>query len=444
MNMQPSPTDLWLLPLGGCGEIGMNFNLYGHDDQWLIVDCGIGFERESAQTRIITADVGFIASRRDKLQGLLVTHAHEDHVGAVAFHWLELRCPVYCTRFTAEILQRKLAEQGLSGRVPLHIIAAGDRHHVGSFEVEWVNITHSTPESQALVIRTAAGSVFHTGDWKLDPAPVVGANYDPVHFQALGEEGMLAMVCDSTNATLDGHSPSEGELQAGLLQAVQAAPGRVVVACFGSNVARLVTLAKIAAAAGRYPGLLGRSLENYYRAARAAGLWPSDLELIQSSHLGYLPRDEVFAVATGSQGESGAALSRLAAGSHPAVELERGDTVIFSSRVIPGNEQELARLHAGLARQGVNVVLDSTAPSPIHASGHPARDELAQMYRWIRPRIAVPVHGEDSHLNAHAALARALGVPMQLNGRNGDLFKLAPQPGLRRAAVQTGRIELRR
>ena len=464
--MNPGASDLWLLPLGGCGEIGMNLNLYGHHGQWLMVDCGIGFERSGGDTRIITADPDFIVTRREALQGLLVTHAHEDHVGAVAYHWPQLRCPVFCTRFTAEILHRKLAEAGLVGRVPVHVISPGDRHTVGVFDIEWIDITHSTPESQALVLRTAAGNVFHTGDWKLDPVPVVGADYDATRFKTLGDEGVLAMVCDSTNATVAGRSPSEGALHEGLLKAVRDAPKRVVVACFGSNVARLVTLVKTALAAGRYPGLLGRSLENYYRAARTAGLWPLDAELIQSSHLGYLPREEVFAVATGSQGEAGAALSRLASGSHPAMELEPDDTVIFSSRVIPGNERELERLYARLQSQGVRVVAgpagasgvdvvvekvtaamnapQSTASLPIHASGHPARDELTDMYRWIRPRIAVPVHGEARHLDAHATLAKSLRVPMQLNGRNGDLFLLAPQPGIRRRAAATGRLEIRR
>ncbi len=442
--MTPSVRDLWLLPLGGCGEIGMNLNLYGHDGQWMMVDCGIGFERVVGDTRIITANPDFISSRRDSLVGLLVTHAHEDHVGAVAYHWPQLQCPVYCTRFTAEVLQRKLAEAGLAGRVPVHIVESGHRHWVGPFDVEWIDITHSTPESQALMIRTPAGAVFHTGDWKLDADPIIGAHYDAGQLKRLGDEGVLAMVCDSTNATVDGWSPSEGALHQGLLKAVLAAPRRVVVACFGSNVARLVTLARTAQAAGRYAGLLGRSLENYYRAARVSGLWPDEADLIQSSHLGFLPPQEVFAIATGSQGEAGAALSRLASGSHPAMELEPEDTVIFSSRVIPGNERELERLYARLKSQGVRVIAEAESEAPIHASGHPARDELRKMYQWIRPRIAVPVHGEPQHLDAHAALAKSSAVPMQLNGRNGDLFMLAPQPGLRRQAAETGRLEIRR
>lgn len=442
--MTPGEGDLWLLPLGGCGEIGINMNLYGHAGRWLMVDCGIGFDREAVTTSVFTADSDFIASRRDGLEALLVTHAHEDHVGAVAWHWPQLRCPVYCTRFTAEILQRKLVEAGLAGRVPMHVVETGDEITLGPFSVQWVGLTHSTPESQALVIRTPAGNVFHTGDWKLDADPVVGDGFDERALRRLGDEGMLAMVCDSTNATVEGRSTSEGELGQALLEQVLAAPRRVIVACFGSNIARLVTLARTAAEAGRYPGLLGRSLENYYRAARASGLWPLDTDMAQAAHLGYLPRDEVFAVATGSQGEAGAALYRLAQDSHPAFELEPDDTVIFSSRVIPGNEDSLERLYQRLRSRGVRVVTEDSTAAPIHASGHPAREELRDMYRWIRPKIAVPVHGEPRHLDAHAALAKEVGVPMQLNGRNGDLFKLAPQPGIRREAAEVGRIEVRR
>ena len=326
----------------------------------------------------------------------------------------------------------------------MHIVDTGSTVDLGPFSVQWVELTHSTPEAQALLIETAAGRVFHTGDWKLDAAPIVGDGFDERALRRVGDEGVLAMVCDSTNATVEGRSTSEGELGQGLLEQVLAAPRRVVVACFGSNIARLVTLAKVAAQAGRYPGLLGRSLENYYRAARASGLWPLDTDMAQSAHLGFLPPEEVFAVATGSQGEAGAALYRLAQGTHRAMELEPDDTVIFSSRVIPGNEASLERLYHQLSSKGVRVVTDESTAAPIHASGHPARDELRDMYKWIRPKIAVPVHGEPQHLDAHAALAREIGVPMQLNGRNGDLFKLAPQPGIRRAAAEVGRIEVRR
>ncbi len=421
----------------------MNMSLYGHDGRWLMVDCGIGFDRNSISTRVLSATPDFITARRDQLDGLLVTHAHEDHVGAVAEHWPQLKCPVYCTRFTAEILSNKLREAGLLGVVPVHVINSGERHRLSHFDIEWIALTHSTPESQALVIRTPAGSIFHTGDWKLDPEPVVGARFNEDRYRAIGAEGITAMVCDSTNATVEGRSPSEGALYRGLLEKVKAATGRVVVGCFGSNVARLTTLAQVAAATGRYPGLLGRSLSTYYRAARASGLWTLQQDLIPASHLGYLPKNEVFAIATGSQGERGAALSRLAAANHPDLDLEPGDTVIFSSRVIPGNERALEALDERLRSMGVEVIHDDSDQSPIHASGHPAREELKDMYNWIRPRIALPVHGEAHHLDAHASLASDIGVPIQLNGRNGDLFMLAPVPGMKRAAIPVGRMVLR-
>jgi ribonuclease J len=441
--MTPSKKDLWFLPLGGCGEIGMNLSLYGHNGQWLMVDCGIGFDRTVVGTRIIAPSVEFIAARRQQLVGLLVTHAHEDHVGAVAHLWPELRCPVYCTRFTHEILRRKLLEAGLEKVVEVHIVEPRSRHHVGHFDIEWFGLTHSAPESQALMIRTPLGNLFHTGDWKIDPDPVVGPAINASEMIALGKEGVLAMVCDSTNAMLQGHSPSEGLLYDNLLRHAQQAKGRIIVACFGSNVARLYTLGRVAIDTGRYPALLGRSLHNYYRAARASGLWTLGKDFVEAQHLGYLPRQEVFAVATGSQGESGAALSRLAAGNHPAMELESGDTVIFSSRVIPGNEDSLNSLYAALKAQGVDVILD-TDGAPIHASGHPAQDELRIMYGWIKPHVSIPVHGEPQHLRAHAGFAKSLGITSQIAGKNGDLITLAPSVGTRRGAAEFGRVEIKR
>ena len=433
--------ELWFLPLGGTGEIGMNLNLYGHDGRWLMVDCGITFARPGeAGPHVQMPDPGFIAEHRKSLDGLIVTHAHEDHVGAVAHLWPRIECPVYTTPFTAEILKRKLAEAGLLGRVPLHVVAPKSRRWCGVFDVEWISLTHSTPESQALLIRTPAGTVFHTADWKLDPEPVVGPGFDRDLYEALGEENVLAMVCDSTNALVEGRSRSEGVLHRGLLDLVDAAPGRVVVGCFGSNIARLHTLARIAGETGRHLALLGRSLRNYHAAARAAGLWPGRYRVIPSGDLGYLPRHEVLAVATGSQGEPRAALARLAADDHPDFPLEPGDRVILSSRVIPGNERAVAGLVLRLEDRGADVFSDGMTGAPIHASGHPARDELRALYGWVKPRIAIPVHGEPAHLQANARLAREVGVPRQLEGRNGDLFMLAPACGIRRGAVAVGRL----
>lgn len=441
--MIPSTRDLWLLPLGGCGEIGMNLNLYGHAEQWLMVDCGITFAGPGdTGPQIQMPDPAFIAERKEHLAGLIITHAHEDHVGAVAHLWPQLGCPVYTTRFCAEILRRKLTEAGLLHRVPLKILKPSERFTLGPFDIECIDLTHSTPETQALLIRTAAGNVFHTADWKLDPDPVVGADYSEQRLRALAAEPVTAMVCDSTNALVPGRSPSEGALEVGLEEVIGSATGRVVVACFGSNVARLATIARVAERCGRYVGLIGRSLVTYHAAARAARLWNPALTLIEPEHLGYLPAREVLAIATGSQGEPRAALDRLAANNHPNLSLGDGDTVIFSSRVIPGNELAVERLGERLKNLGVTLFRDEESNRPIHASGHPARDELADLYRWVQPAIAVPVHGEGQHLEAHGELAEQLGIGRQLVGRNGDLFMLAPTPGIRRGAAPVGRIGL--
>ncbi|WP_111655750.1 ribonuclease J [Isoalcanivorax indicus] len=441
--MTPDLHDLWFLPLGGCGEIGMNLNLYGHNGQWLMVDCGITFARAGDPDHhgadIQMADPGFISARREQLAGLLITHAHEDHIGAVAWLWPLLRCPVYATPFATEVLRRKLAERGLSGQVPLIDVQPGQGHHIGVFHIRYLHLTHSVPEPNGVVIETPAGRIFHTGDWKLDPAPVVGPGYSASLFRQLGDDGVDAMVCDSTNALVTGHSGSEGSLYAGLRDAIQGAPGRVVVACFGSNIARLHTLGRIAHEANRYFGLLGRSLVNMVSAARATGVWQAAADPIDSGHLGYLPAEEVLAVATGSQGEPRTALHRLADDSHPDLSLEPGDRVIFSARVIPGNEEAVARLIERLQQRGVEVITDDDAAVPIHASGHPASEELLAMYGWVRPRLAIPVHGEAAHMAANAALARHAGVPRQLTGRNGDLFMIAPVTGLRRQVAPVGR-----
>ena len=437
--MTPGDSDLWFLPLGGTGEIGMNLNLYGHAGQWLMVDCGVTFAKEGEPgPHVQMADPAFISQRRDQLVGLLVTHAHEDHVGAVAHLWPELECPVITSRFTAEILRRKLAEKGLAGRVPIRIVDDGDRFDVGPFDVEWLRLTHSIPEAHALVLRTPAGRILHTGDWKLDFDPVVGAPVAPDRFRALAVEGMDAMVCDSTNATVAGHSTSEGDLYAGLAGAVVGATGRVVVTSFGSNIARLHTLARVAAATGRYMGVLGRSLRNMVAAARVAELWHPVRDVIEARELGYLPRTEVLAVATGSQGDPGAALDRLSRGNQADMELEAGDLVLFSSRVIPGNERSLEALTRRLEARGIGIF--TADQGLIHATGHPCQDELRTMYGWVRPRIAIPVHGEPKHLSVHAGLAREAGVPVQLQGRNGDLFMIGPVAGLRPRQVATGRV----
>lgn len=442
--MTPDERDLWFLPLGGCGEIGMNMNLYGHDSQWLMVDCGVTFRDADGSSHsgyhVQMADPSFIAERKDQLQGLLLTHAHEDHIGAVAHLWRRLCCPVYATAFTAEMLRRKLIEHGLEGKIPVNIVEPLDRFNIGTFDVEWIPNTHSIPSPCGVAIRTTAGSVFHTADWKLDPDPVVGHHFDEKHYRRLGASGMQAMVCDSTCANQQGHSLSEGALYEGLYHHISAAKGRVIVACFGSNIARLHTLSKVAARTERHLGLLGRSLINTASAARATGLWPDETTMVQSDHLGYLPRNTLLLVATGSQGEPRTALHRLSHDNFYDLSLDAGDTVIFSARAIPGNEASIKALIERLKARDINVITPDSSPLAIHASGHPGAEELETLYNWVQPQLLIPVHGESEHLDAQVQLAKTHGVRHQLNGRNGDLFTIAPTTSIRRSVVTTGRL----
>lgn len=450
--MTPEQQDFWFLPLGGTGEIGMNMNLYGHDGQWLMIDCGVIFDKNndvdgeallSERPHIQMADPQFIVERRQHLAGLVITHAHEDHIGAVPYLWKKLKCPIYTTKFTAEILRRKLAEVGLEGKVPINITEGHETINIGVFTVQWVALTHSIPEPYGMVISTPVGRVFHTADWKLDKQPGIGKPYNKENYKAMANEGVDAMICDSTNANIPGWSASEESLYKGLKQHIEHAKGRVVVTCFGSNLARLHTLAKIAKESNRHLGLLGRSMINMMSAAKATALWTTVETHIDSAHLGYLPASTVLLVATGSQGEPRTALNRLSTNSFRDMALEPGDTVIFSSKVIPGNELPIEQMIERLKAMKIDVITDDNSELPIHASGHPAADELKAMYQWVRPRCAIPVHGEPHHLNANAAVAKAADVTHQLLGSNGDLFYISPALGVRRRAVKTGRLGLK-
>lgn len=449
--MSPDSEDFWFLPLGGTGEIGMNMNLYGHDGQWLMVDCGVIFDKNTdvdgealpaTQAHVQMADPHFIVERRQALVGLIITHAHEDHIGAVAYLWPQLRCPVYTTAFTAEILRRKLVEVGLEKEVPVTIVNGGQQLSIGKFDVEWVRLTHSIPDPYSLVISTAVGKVFHTGDWKLDRAPVIGDGFDSERYQQLANEDIDVMVCDSTNANVVGQSATEASLYKGLKHHIEQAKGRVVVACFGSNIARLHTLAKIAQETDRHLGLLGRSLINMMSAARATGRWHYGNSLVDSKYLSLLPAHTVLLVATGSQGEPRTALNRLSMNDFRDLQLEPNDTVIFSSKMIPGNELAIEALIERLKALKLNVITAETSIEPIHASGHPAAEELKQMYSWVKPKCAIPVHGELHHLQANAAIAKSVSIDKQLLGQNGDLYFISPVKGIRRRAVKTGRLGL--
>jgi ribonuclease J len=416
--------DLTFLPLGGTGEIGMNLNLYRCDGKWLAVDCGIGFGGSAMpEVDVMVPDPGFIADRRDRLVGLVITHAHEDHIGAVAWLWPRLRCPVYATPFAAAVLRRKLGEVGLLAQVKLHVVAPGGSIDLPPFGLRFVSMAHSIPEAQALAITTRHGVVLHTGDWKLDPDPLVGPPSDEATLTALGDAGVLAMVCDSTNAMVEGHSGSEGAVRRSLPALLRGLSGRVAVTCFASNVARVESIALAAQEVGRSVSLVGRSLRNLDAAARGCGYLKDVPSFVPEDDAGSIPDDNLLILITGSQGEPRSALARVGMDTHPNIALGEGDTVVFSSRVIPGNERAIHAVQDNLVRRGVRVMTDED--HLIHVSGHPARDELRRLYRLVRPRYAVPVHGEWRHLSAHAALAQEAGATPILM-EDGDMLSLAP------------------
>ncbi|HTU56621.1 MAG TPA: ribonuclease J [Acetobacteraceae bacterium] len=422
--MDGEAADLAFLPLGGTGEIGMNLNLYRCAGKWLAVDCGIGFgSAEYPEAEIMLPDPGFIADRRASLLALVLTHAHEDHLGAVPWLWRQLRCPVYATPFAAAVLSRKLGEAGLLGEVKVNIVPPGGSFTLGPFSLQFLRVAHSIPEAQALVIRTQAGTVLHTGDWKLDPNPLIGPPTDEAAFAALGGEGVLAMICDSTNAMVEGHSGSEADVRRTLAALIGDLTGRVAVTCFASNVARVESVALAARAAGRAVAVAGRSLRNIEAAARDCGYLKTIPPFLSEDAANDVPDERLLLLVSGSQGEPRSALSRIAADTHPRIALGEGDTVIYSSRVIPGNERAIGTVQDNLVRRGVRLMTDSD--HMVHVSGHPARDELRKLYRLVKPRYSVPVHGEWRHLAAHAGLAQELGIrPILLE--DGEVLGLVP------------------
>ncbi len=438
---KPTADELLFLPLGGAGEIGMNLNLYGHAGKWLMIDLGVTFGGdETPSIEVIMPDPQFITSRVQDLCGLVLTHAHEDHIGAVPYLWPRLKCPLYATPFTASVLRRKLTEVGLQNQAPITEIPMSGKFKVGPFELELITLTHSIPEPNAVVLRTKLGTVLHTGDWKLDPGPVIGPTADEQALRQLGNGNVLAMICDSTNVFVEGTSGSEADILPEMTALIKEHHGRVAVGCFASNVARLETITRAAMANDRQVALVGRSLYRMVEAARENG-YLSDLpEFIEEHDVGFFPRDKLVMICTGSQGEPRAALSRIAKGEHPHVELEEGDAVIFSSRVIPGNEKSIGALQNNLIHRGIEVITDHD--EAIHVSGHPARDELTEMYQWVRPQIAVPVHGEARHIHEHVALARACQVPHAVEAANGAVIRLAPGPAEIVARVPHGRLGL--
>ncbi|APT57442.1 MAG: ribonuclease J [Azospirillum brasilense] len=438
--MTEPTSDLALIPLGGTGEIGLNLNVYRCDGALLAVDCGIGFGgTDTPEAEVMVPDAGWLAERRDKLVGLVITHAHEDHLGAVAPLWPQLRCPIYASPFASAVLRRKLGEAGLLHQAELHTIPLGGSLELGPFAMRFLRVAHSVPEAQALSIRTSYGTVLHTGDWKLDPNPLLGLPTDEAGFEALGREGVLAMVCDSTNALVEGYSGSEADVRRELTALIGELRGRVAVTCFATNVARVESIAHAARANGRQVALFGRSLRNADAAARECGYLKDTPPFLSEDEAGYLPDEELLIVCTGSQGEPRSALSKIAADTHPNISLGEGDTVIYSSRQIPGNERAIARVQDQLRRAGCRVV--TADERQVHVSGHPAKGELKRLYELVRPRFSVPVHGEWRHLEQHAELARAIGAtPILIE--DGDVLELSGNKPDVVDSVPTGRLAI--
>jgi len=427
--MAGSSGELVFAPLGGVGEIGMNLSIYGLGDRrrrtWLAVDVGVSFASEDNLPGIdlVLPDIRYLVEERNNVTGIVLTHAHEDHFGALLDLWPKLRVPVYATPFTAALLvAKRLGEPGAPD-IPINIVQLGSRFNVGPFDIELVSMAHSIPESNGLIIRTPLGAVLHTGDWKLDPTPVVGSPTDEAKLRALGDAGCLALIGDSTNAVRDGRSPSEADVAKTLADLIRNAPARVAVTTFASNVARIRAVADAARQTGREVVVVGRAMDRVVQVARETGYLDGVQDFRSMEVYGHLPPDKVVALCTGSQGEPRAALARIAEDEHPEVALSRGDRVIFSSRPIPGNEKAIGRVINGLINQGVEVITERT--QLVHVSGHPRRAELEEMIGWVKPETVIPVHGEALHLSEHAALARRLGRRVLLC-RNGDLVQIAP------------------
>ncbi len=438
--------ELVFLPLGGSNEIGMNFNLYGfgppHDRKWIVVDLGVTFgDQTTPGVEVILPDPAFMEENAHRLLGIVLTHAHEDHIGAVAHLWPRFKAPIYATPFTAFILREKLREADLLDEAEITVVPLGGTIELGPFKLELITLTHSIPEPNGLAIRTPLGTILHTGDWKIDPDPLLGGPTDIDAIRKLGDEGVLAMVCDSTNVFVDGHAGSEADVRKALIPLIGGFKGKVAVACFASNVARMDSVIRAAEANGRRVCLVGRSMHRMAAAAKSVGLMTDVKPFVEDSEAKRLPPNGVLYLCTGSQGEPRAALSRIAEGTHPHVNLGANDACVFSSRVIPGNDIPIRNLQNKLTERGVRLYTERDHPG-IHVSGHPCRDELAQMYAWARPEISVPTHGERRHLMEHAAFARDLQVPQQVTPRNGDMVRLAPGRAEIIDEVQAGRIYL--
>lgn len=432
--------ELLFLALGGSGEIGMNVNLYGCEGKWLMVDMGLTFaDDDTPGVDLILPDLQFIEKRRKDLVGIVLTHGHEDHIGALPYLAADLKVPLYATPFTAGLIAGKLEEEGLSGQVKLHIVQRGGGVELGPFKVSFVPMAHSIPEGNGLLIETPYGRVFHTGDWKIDATPVLGKPASSETLTAIGDKGITALICDSTNVFQAEPSGSEESVAKGLADEIAKATGRVLVTTFASNAARLSTIGRVATEAGRTVCVAGRSLDRILKVARATGYLLDFPPTVRFDEAMRLPRSELLIVATGGQGEARAALGRVAGGQHE-LKMGDGDTVIFSSKQIPGNELAIGRIMNQLSELGVLTVTERQAH--VHVSGHPGRPELAQMFKWMRPEILVPVHGEPRHLAEHARWGLANGIPKAIKQENGDIIRLAPNGPKRIGRERVGRLVL--
>jgi ribonuclease J len=439
----PPSNELVFAPLGGVGEIGMNLAIYGFGDErhrrWIAVDFGVAFADDALPgIDLIMPDIRYLTEERRNLLGLVLTHAHEDHFGALLDLWPRLNIPVYATPFTAALIEAKREGEVGAPEIPVNVVPLGGRFSLGPFDIELVSMAHSIPESNGLIIRTPVGAVLHTGDWKIDPTPVIGPPTDEAKLRALGNEGCLALIGDSTNAFREGRSPSEADVAKCLAELIRSAPARVAVTTFASNVARLRAVAQAAAACEREVVLVGRAMERIAQVARETGYLDGIQDFRSAEVYGHLPPDKVLALCTGSQGEPRAALARIAHDDHPEVAFSRGDRVIFSSRAIPGNEKAVMRVINGLVTQGIEVITDRT--HLVHVSGHPRVSELIDMIGWVRPQILIPVHGEALHMAEHAEVARRAGVGKVVLCRDGELVRLAPGDPGKIDEVPAGRL----
>ncbi len=418
--------EFYFVPLSGSEEFGANFNLYVSDNEFLLVDCGIGFADDRFPgIDLLLPDPDFVAQNKEKLTGLIITHAHEDHIGAVAYLWERLQCPIYTTRFSANVLRKKLEQEGVDG-VPIYIIDQGKSIKIGNFDVEFIPVSHSVPDSCSLFIKTKHGNVLHSGDWNLDPAPVIGKKTEAKTFQKVGKQGVIAYVGDSTNAQVDGYAGSEADVAIGLAEEFLNCKGKIAITVFASNIGRIISIAEAARKVGRSVALVGRSLHRMVGAAHECSYLQHLENFVDHDDLAQIPDDNIVLVVTGSQGEHRAALARIARGEFRGITIGKNDTVIFSSRAIPGNERTINEVKNNLSAAGVNIVTPSDTKNTIHVSGHPCRDEIAQMLQWVRPNCVIPVHGERQQLDAHAIFAKDCQVNQTLVPNNGSVIRLAP------------------